>query len=302
MPYVFFISSTRDFSLVLSSRFYAGLLPIVGRPMMKEMSSTSIEKISSNHTNPLWRTANNCFTQLFASFPLPKWGILSKFKMPVLARSNAHCFGCKIGSPKGLVPMLSRYTCFTNSGNFPASSTSWFEYRSLSTHPSRLGVTCTPSGMHDSTIVESRCRCDHRIMGFFPFLLGISLEVPTSICLFWASDSGWPVISSTRPSCCCANPTLCNCIGMTTSVCAVVAPFPLWDPSTLASLCGLPASSTWWTCEFSCRLMSMEAIVGDHIYSSTGVWIVGSSCGEVILSTSMNSPLCVAFGLALLVP
>jgi hypothetical protein len=94
MPYVFFISSTRAFSLVLSSRFYAGLLPIVGRPMMKEMSSTSIDTSSSSHTNPLWRTSNNCFTQLFASFPLPKWGILSKFKMPVLARSDSHCFGC----------------------------------------------------------------------------------------------------------------------------------------------------------------------------------------------------------------
>jgi hypothetical protein len=81
IPYVFFVSSTRDFSLVLSSRYCVRFSPIDGRPVIKEMSSTSMEMSYYNHKNPSWRTSINFLMHLFTSFPLPKWGISNKFKI-----------------------------------------------------------------------------------------------------------------------------------------------------------------------------------------------------------------------------
>jgi hypothetical protein len=154
--------------------------PFDGRPVMKAMSSTSMETGSSNHKNPPWRTAINCLMQLFTSFPLPKWGISTKFRIPVFSRPVAHFFGCSIGSPNGPVPRLSMYTCCANSGNLLVSDTSWSMYLSLSMQPSRVGVACTPSGMCGNTIEASGCLRGDRAMGCFPFLLTGALEVPTS--------------------------------------------------------------------------------------------------------------------------
>jgi hypothetical protein len=72
VPYVFFISYARDFSLVLSFKFCEGFSLFDGRHVMNSMSSTSIETGSSNHTNPPWRTASNFFTYLFTYFPCLK--------------------------------------------------------------------------------------------------------------------------------------------------------------------------------------------------------------------------------------
>jgi hypothetical protein len=77
------------------------------RPVMNEINSTSIEMGSSSHKNPPWRTAINYLTQLFTSFPLPKWEISTKFRICGLARPAAHYFGCIMGSPNGPDPMLS---------------------------------------------------------------------------------------------------------------------------------------------------------------------------------------------------
>jgi hypothetical protein len=108
IPYIFFISSMRAFSFVLSSRYYMGLFPIDGRPVMNAMSSTLMEIGSSIHKNPPWRTSINYLMQLFTYFPLPKWGILTRFRIPMFSRLATHYFGCIMGSPNG--PVLC-YPC-----------------------------------------------------------------------------------------------------------------------------------------------------------------------------------------------
>jgi hypothetical protein len=137
------------------------------------------------------------------------------------------------------VPILSRYTCYANSDNFPASAMSWSKYHSLSTYPRRESVACTPSRMRGRTIVASGCLHGDLTMGCFPFLLGGSLEVPTSICLSSTVDYGSLVMYSTRPFCCCADSALVGGVGVAASVCTMVAPFSLWDSLTLVGLCGL---------------------------------------------------------------
>jgi hypothetical protein len=76
IPYVFFISTTKYFSLVLSLKYYVGLSPIDGRPVMKEMSSMSMEMGSFNHKNSPWRTSIYYLKKLFTSFPPAKVGNL----------------------------------------------------------------------------------------------------------------------------------------------------------------------------------------------------------------------------------
>lgn len=170
----------------MSSRYCAGFSPIDANPVMSAISSTSIETSCSNHKNPQLRTAINYLTQLLTSFPLPKWGISSRFRMPVLAKPATHGFGCRIGSPKGHVPILSRYTSCANSGNLSASATSWSEYFNFSTHHRSVGVVCTPSGMCSSMMVASGCLRGAHVMGCLSFLLSSPLEVRASNCLFLA--------------------------------------------------------------------------------------------------------------------
>jgi hypothetical protein len=83
-------------------------LPRDGSPVIKSMSSMSIETSSSTHRYPPWVTSISCLMQLFTSRPLPKCGISNRFRILVLASPAAHYFGWKIGSPKGPIPTLSR--------------------------------------------------------------------------------------------------------------------------------------------------------------------------------------------------
>jgi hypothetical protein len=163
---------------------------------------------SSNHKNPPWRTAINYLRHLFTSFPLLKWGISTKFKIILFSRLVAHCFGCNIGSPNGHVPMLSMYTCCTNSRNLLVSSTSWFEYLILSMNPSRFGLACTPYGMCGSIIEASGCLSEDHMMVCFPFLLTGMVEIPTSLSLSPSLESVCLVMSSMFPSTYCTYPTI----------------------------------------------------------------------------------------------
>jgi len=158
-----------------------GFSPFDGKHVMNSISS--METSSSNHKNPPWRTANNCLTQLFTSFPLSKWGISSKLKIPMFSKCTAHFFGCSIGSPNGLVPRLSMYTCCTNSGNVLVSDTSWSMYLILSTQPNRVCVASIPFVMCGKKIEALGCLRGDRTMGCLPFLFTDTLEVSTSSSL-----------------------------------------------------------------------------------------------------------------------
>jgi len=120
--------------------YYVGFSPFDGSPVMNEISSTSMEKSSSNHKNPPWRTTSNYLTHLFTYFPLSKWGISNKLRIHVFTKASTHYFGSSTGSPNDHVPRISIYTCYVNSGNLLVSEKSWYVYHSLSMKPSRLGV------------------------------------------------------------------------------------------------------------------------------------------------------------------
>jgi hypothetical protein len=147
-----------------------------------------------------------------------------------------------LGLQRGLSLCFPGTPVVQTQGNFPASTTSWSEYFNFSTHPRSVGVVCTPSGMHESTIVASGLSAGDRTMGCFPFPLGCWLEVPTSICLlsirFWLTgDVFHQTLLLLHRSCsgwfgCCS---LCACM--------VASPFVCWDPSVVTVLCGFPASS-----------------------------------------------------------
>jgi hypothetical protein len=70
VPYFFFISSSREFSLICSSRYCVGLSPIDERHVMNEISSTSMETGSSIHRKSPWRTSINCLMHLSTSLPV----------------------------------------------------------------------------------------------------------------------------------------------------------------------------------------------------------------------------------------
>jgi hypothetical protein len=107
VPYVFFISSARDFSLVLSYKYCSGFSPSVGNPVVYAFRYTSIDIGVSIHRIPPCTNATSCFTQLFTYFPLPKWGISNRFTIHVLYNPAIHYFGYKIRTSNGPVPFLS---------------------------------------------------------------------------------------------------------------------------------------------------------------------------------------------------
>jgi hypothetical protein len=157
IPYVFFISSTKEFSLVLSSRYYEGLFSIYGRPMMNTINSMLMETGSSIHRNPPWRIYINFLIQLFTSLPFPKWGIFRRFRVHVFFRHIINFFGYMMGSPKGPMPTLSIYICCKNSENFSVSDTSWLAYLIFLTQPYNIGVAFTPYGMDGNIIRDLGC-------------------------------------------------------------------------------------------------------------------------------------------------
>jgi hypothetical protein len=108
MSHVFFISSSNALSFVLSSWYCVILSPQDGSPVIKEMSSTSIETGISTHRYPPWVTSIIFLMQLFTSWPLPKCVIYNRFKISMLASLATHYFGWKIGSSNGPIPMVSR--------------------------------------------------------------------------------------------------------------------------------------------------------------------------------------------------
>jgi hypothetical protein len=248
---------------------------------------------SSNHKNPPWRTSINFLTQLFTTFPLPKWGITTNFRIHVFSRLVAHFFGCSIGSPNGLMHRLSMYTCCANSRNFLLSSTSCSMYLSLSTQPSRVCVACTPSGMCGNTIETSGCLHGDRAMGCFSFLLTDAVEVPAYGSLSSPLDSGCLVMSSTCPSSYSTEPTTVFGLAPSDSVCSLSPPFVLWVASGLTGCCGLLVATGLWPCALSCKSISISVIVGACYSSSTSVTLTGSTCDEGIASTLTIPSLCV---------
>jgi hypothetical protein len=293
VPYVLFIYSERSFYLVLSSRYYARLSSFDGRPVMKAMSSTLMDTGSSNHKNPLWRTPINCLMYLFTSFRLPKWGISTKFKIPVFVRTVAHCFGYNIGSPNGPVPRLSMYTCCANSRNLLVSDTLWSEYLILSMHPSIFGMAYTPSGMQGSKIEVSGCFHWDHTMGCFSFLLTSAIEVPASGSLSSPPESGYLVMSSNCPSSCYTDPTIGCGLGPSDFVGLLLPPFVLWDASVLAGCCWLPVATGSSSYALSCESISIPVIIEACYSSYTSVALTSSTCGEGTMLTSTIPSLCV---------
>jgi hypothetical protein len=171
-------------------------------------------------------TALNSYSLLS---PVPKWGISTRFRILVFSRPSTHCFGCIMGSSNVHVPMISMYTCFTNYRNFLVSATSWSKYISLSTHPSRVGVVCTPSGMGCSTIEASGCLCWDFAIDFFPFLLTDAVEIPSSGSLSSPPDSIFPIISSIFPSSYCIDSSLGCVLDVLDSFRSLSPPFVMWD-------------------------------------------------------------------------
>jgi hypothetical protein len=234
--------------------------------------------------NPPMRTASNYLTQLFTSFPLPKWVISNKLRISVFTKPATHCFGCNIGSPNDHVPRLSIYTYCANFGNLLVSDTSWSAYHNLSTHPNKLGVSFTPSAMRDKTIEASGCLHRDHAMGCFPFLCAGVLDVPASGSLSSQPDSSFLVISLSCTSSCCANPTIGCGLGPSYFLLSLSMPFVLWDASALEVCCGLVVANGSWPHALSCESMSILTIIGACPSSSTSVELTGSICGNGITS------------------
>jgi hypothetical protein len=230
------------------------------------------------------------FHQLFDTviyfFPLTKWGISTKFKILVFTKPVALCFGCSIGSPNGLVPRISMYTCCANSGNFLVSTKSFSEYIS------RVGVAHTSYGMCGSTTEASGYLCEDRTMGCFPFLITGVVEVLASCSLSSPDDSSFPVISFTWPSSCYMNRTIICGLFASEFVLSMSLPCLMWAASTLAVCCQFLVVTSTCLCMLSCDAISIPAIVGDSFSSTTSVAITGSTCGEGIASTSIIPSLC----------
>jgi hypothetical protein len=72
VPYVFFISYPRAFSLAYLSIYCLGFPPSVGRHVIVAIRTTLIYIILSIHRIPPCNNANNCLTQLFISLSHPK--------------------------------------------------------------------------------------------------------------------------------------------------------------------------------------------------------------------------------------
>jgi len=122
---VYFIYSSKSFSLVFSSRYYAGGSPLVGRTIIFSIKSISMENCVSNHKMPPCMTSSNCLTQLFTSFPLTKCRISNRFMIPMLYNPCIHSLGSIMGTLVTMTPIPYKYTCCANSGNLSVSLTSW---------------------------------------------------------------------------------------------------------------------------------------------------------------------------------
>jgi hypothetical protein len=149
----------------------------------------------------------------------------------------------------------------------------------------------TPSRMHGSIIFASGYLHEDRAIGYFSFRFYCWLEVPTSICLLSVSGSSWPVISSTRPSCCCvvSAPVVLDTVAF---IYAVAWPFSCWAPSTIAVSGGFPVLCAGCPCVLLVGLTSMADVVGPCHSSTTGIGSMGSAKGEGIASMSRNSSGC----------
>jgi len=144
--------------------------------------------------NPPWRTSSNLLMHFFISFPLPKWGISSKWSIPVFTCPTTHCFGCNIGSHSGLVPRISMYTCCENFRNFLVSDTSWSAYLNLLMHPNNPSVPYTPYGMRKKNIESSQFLHEDLAMGCFHFLcVGVHDDLASG-SLSSPPDSSCPMI------------------------------------------------------------------------------------------------------------
>jgi hypothetical protein len=93
VPYLFFISSSNFFSLDLSSRISAGSIPLVGRPVIYVISWTVMGMGLSSHISSPCVTVSSFLTHADAYWPLPKCGIFSNPRIPVLSNPVAHWCG-----------------------------------------------------------------------------------------------------------------------------------------------------------------------------------------------------------------
>jgi hypothetical protein len=161
----------------------------------------------------------------------------------VFSEPVVHCFGCSIGSPNGLVPILSMYTCCVNYGNLLLSYTSWSVHLIISMQPSRVGVACTPSGVCGKTIAASSCLHGDHAMGCFPFLFIGSLKVLASGSLSSPPDFGFPVMSSICTSSFYTDPTIGCGLNPSDFVLSLSPPFVLCVISALVGCCGFPMAT-----------------------------------------------------------
>jgi hypothetical protein len=168
-------------------------------------------------------------------------------------------------------------------GSFPASTTSWSEYFSFSMQHSNVG---NPSRMCNSTIIVSGFLREDRAIGYLPFFC-CWLEVPASIYLLPTSRSSWPVISSTRPSCCCTVSSLVV-LGTFASVYSIPWSLSCWAPSTVTVSGGFPMLCVGCPCVLLVGLTSMADAIGPFLSSTIGIGSTSASKGEGIVSTSTN--------------
>jgi len=235
VPYVLFISSAGVFVLVLPSIYYLGFSPLVVRPVIFLIRSTSMNMGLSNHKIPPCTNSNNFLMQLFMWLAHQKWGLCTKSTIPVLYKPIIHYFGSSIATHVTPIPFLYMYTCGSNSWNLSLSVMSWPQYLIFSTHPTILGRIVTPSRMHGSVIMtSSRLHYDICTDCFmFPFLVAVDGSAS-----WHASKSSSPIKYST-----------CTClyffgVGFVTSSC-IGSTYALGMSDSI-----LPWSSPFFCCNF----------------------------------------------------
>jgi hypothetical protein len=145
--------------------------------------------------------------------------------------------------------------------------------------------------MHGSRIFASGYLHKDRAIGCFSFHFCCWLEVTSSIYLLSVSGYSWPVISSTKPSCCCvvSTPVALDTI---TFVYVVAWPFSCCPPSAIAVFGGFPMLCAGRPYVLLVGLTSRANVVGTCHSSTTGIGSMGSAKGEGIASMSRNSSGC----------
>jgi hypothetical protein len=200
VPYFFFICSVDTFSMDLSSRINVGSIPRIGNPVICAISSIVMGTGLSSHMSPPCVTSNSCLMQVVAYWPLPKCSRFNNPKIHVFSKPTIHWCGWLIGSPNWFVLVVCINTFCARSGNLVLSDTSWYEYLSFLTWPSRSVPSCTLTSMRGRTIF---------VVGFLRGELGIYtlsfyyggwLEVPVSFVYSLVSHSSQAEAFSTVSS------------------------------------------------------------------------------------------------------